>query len=309
MFNNNSNKTLWIVSAILLVAVILIFTTESTKKERSFRKELVSIDTMLVSQISLFPKSQKGKEIILKKTNNDWEVTADGRKKYLVPKSKIDNLLNQLLAIQPKRIAARSKDKWGEYQIDSASTRVVVKQGSDEVLDLLIGKFAFQQPRSMSTFVKLVSDTDVYEVDGFLEMTFNKDINSFRNEVVVKSDKSKWNKLKFESENIEESFEMVKMNNDWFVDGIKTDSVKTDQALNSLSNLSNSVFVDIDKAIFPKQTAKLIIQLESEDPIVLTAFQDSTNYIIQSSLNSESSFDGKSVGEKIFFNKSSLFSE
>jgi hypothetical protein len=55
MFKLKSNTTLWIVFAVLLIAVVLIFTTESTKKERSFRKELVTIDTSAVTSLSIYP--------------------------------------------------------------------------------------------------------------------------------------------------------------------------------------------------------------------------------------------------------------
>jgi len=307
MFNKNSNKTLWIIFAVLLVAAILIFTTDSTKKERSFRKDLVSVDTSSVSEISLFPKSQKGKEVKIVKIDDTWKVTSESGKQYTVPESKVDNLLNQLMMIKPKRIATRSKDKWSEFQIDSSSTRVVVKEGSEKVLDLMIGKFAFQQPRSMSTFVKLTEDNDIYEVDGFLDMTFNKDINSLRDETVVKSDVNNWNKLKFESEFLNDSFELVKINNSWYVNGSKTDSAKTASALNSLARLTNNEFVDKEKSLFPVQISKLIIEQKSEKLIVLTAYKDSTNYIIESSLNPENYFDGNKVGDKIFFKKESLF--
>lgn len=53
----------------------------------------------------------------------------------------------------------------------------------------MIGKFAFQQPRSMSTFVKLAGDIDIYEVEGFLDMIFNKTSNDFRDETIIKSDR------------------------------------------------------------------------------------------------------------------------
>ncbi len=49
--------------------------------------------------------------------------------------------LEDSLAIKPKRVAARSKTKWKEYEVDSAATRVVVNEDGSEVLDLIIGKY------------------------------------------------------------------------------------------------------------------------------------------------------------------------
>ncbi len=307
MFSKNSNKALWIVLAVLIIAVVLIFSSESTKNESSFKKDLVNIDTASVTEISLFPKSEHGKEVRLIKINDEWKVNADSGKQYLVPHSKVENLFNQLLRIKPERVAARSKDKWKEYKIDSTSTRVQVKEGSNKVLDLIIGKFSYSQPRSMSTYVKLADDNDVYEVDGFLDITFNKGVNSFRDETIIKSDKSKWNKLTFDADKLNDSFELVKVDNHWQINGAKTDSVKTDRALNSLSRLINSSYINLEKDKFPKQTAQLKIEVDDGEPITITAYQDSTNYVIESSQNPGNYFDGKKVGNKIFLKKESLF--
>jgi len=52
----------------------------------------------------------------------------------------------------------------------------------------------------------------------------------------------------------------------------------------------------------PPQFAKLIIESENK-PIEITAYKDSTNYIIHSSLNPDNYFDGNKVADKIFLEK------
>lgn len=309
MFKLKSNTTLWIVFAVLLIAVVLIFTTESTKKERSFRKELVTIDTSAVTSLSIYPKSKNGQEVklLLDGNTDTWKVSGENSQTYSVPNNKIDNLFTQLLAIKPKRVAARSKTKWKEYQVDSAATRVVVNEDGSEVLDLIIGKFAFQQPRSMSTFVRLNNENEVYEVDGFLDMTFNKDVNSFRNETIIKSDKNNWKQLTFNYNN-DSSFTLIKIDDKWTVDGIPTDSTKTESTLNSLSRLTNTNFINKNpEAILPQQTSKLIIELSNSETIEVTGYKNDVEYLIHSSQNPENYFDGKSLAEKIFISKESLF--
>ena len=307
MFSKNSNKALFIVFAVLLAAVIIIFSTESTKKERSFRKDIVSLDTGAVTSFSLFPKSKPGVEVKFLKNDGIWTVTGESAKSFTVPKSKIDNIFNELSRIQPKRIAARSKSKWTEYQVDSSATRIVVNESGEEVLDLIIGKFSFQQPRSMSTFVRLSDETDVSEVDGFLEMTFNKDINSFRNETIIRSESESWNRLTFDLGN-NDSFELVKIDGKWNVNGTPTDSSKTEKALTALARLTNTNFIDdISEDLLPPPTQKLLIELSDNDPIEVLGYKDGTKYLIHSSLNPENYFDGEKVADKIFIKKESLF--
>lgn len=307
MFNKNSNKNLWIIFAILLVAVILIFTTESTKKERSFKSNIVSVDTSAISSFSIFPKSKPGEEVKFLKDGKLWTVTGTSGKTFTAVNSKIQGLFDELSRIKPKRVAARSKAKWGEYQVDSAATRVVVNESGSEVLNLIIGKFAFQQPRSMSTYVRLAGENDVYEVDGFLDMSFNKDANSFRDETVIQSDNNKWNKLTFSS--IEsESFELIKIDGKWTSNGQLADSTETATALSSLSRVSNTDFIDdVQDGLLPSQFAKLTIEVLDGEPIEVIGYQNDQKYIVHSSQNNESYFDGNKVGEKIFLKKESFF--
>lgn len=304
MFNTKSNKILWIIFGLLLVGTILIFTTESTKKERSFKKNIVQIDTSKVTEILISPKTNKDNEVKLVKSGNNWNVITEGGKQYLVPKSKIINLFNQLMIIKPKRLASRSKEKFNEYEVnDSTSTRIVVSEGSNKVLNLIIGKFAFKQPRSMSTFVRLADETDIYEVEGFLDMSFNKKVNDFRDETVINSDKNKWNKLRFEFSN-SESFEVVNNGNAWLLEGEITDSTKTDKVLNDLVRLTNTSYNDdVTENTLPSIESKLIIENDLGDPIVITSYRDASRYIIHSSQNKESYFDGEKIGNKISLNK------
>lgn len=307
MFSKNLNKFLWIILLILLAGVIWIFTNESSKNERTFRQNLVSIDTSKVTEIYLFPKSQNGKEVKLFKVNNVWKVQSEISKEFTVPTTKVKNLLTQLVLIKPKRLASRTSEQWSVYQVDSNATRVLVKEGNKETLNLIVGKFAFQQPRSMSTYVRLSNDVDVYEVDGFLEMTFNKDANSFRDETIISSNKNNWSKLVIENPN-SEPFTLIKSDNKWTIDNNFTDSVKTDKVLNELSRITSTEFSNIfDENSLPPFYGKLSIESTDGSIINISTYRDSSNYIIHSSLNPENYFNGEKISSKIFFDKNSLF--
>ena len=60
-----NNKTLGIIFGILLVVAGFIFIFQSGKDERTFREVLVDIDTSAVTQIIIYPKSQKPNEVKL----------------------------------------------------------------------------------------------------------------------------------------------------------------------------------------------------------------------------------------------------
>ena len=304
-----NNKTLTITFGILLVAAVLIFVFQSGKNERTFRDVLVDIDTTSVTEVLIYPKSQNHLEVRLFKDKDEWRVTLPSGGTAKVTNQRMSSLFAQLLAIQPKRLAARDESKWSELQVDSTGSRVKVFQGSDISLDLVIGRFSFQQPRTMNTFVRLYNDKDVYEVDGFLDMTFNQGANIFRDATVINSDYNTWKQIQFVYP-ADSSFQLVNNGNTWLLNGVKADSAKTINYLNRLRNLSNTTFID-EPTINTNVTPKFSLNITTSDMnfIELKCFVDSSSSIIHSSQNPEAWFDGASLTNTIFVGKSTFLSK
>jgi hypothetical protein len=270
---------------------------------------LVDIDTSEVTEIFIYPKSQNHNEVKLYKDIEGWRVTLPSGGSAKVAAQRISSLFEQLVAIIPKRLAARDESKWTELQVDSTGSRVKVFQGSKLSLDLVIGRFSFQQPRTMNTFVRLYNDKDVYEVDGFLDMTFNQGANIFRDGTVIKSDYNTWSQIQF-TYPADSSFKIIKSGNNWLLNGKATDSFKMANYLNRLANLSNSNFID-DIKIDPVTASTFSLNITTSDMkfIEVKGYQDSTSFVIHSSENPEAWFDGTSLSKTIFVGKSSLLSK
>ena len=301
MFKKASNNILSLVFVALLLVVVILFFFDSGKNERTLREVLVDIDTSAVTQILIFSKANNYQPTKVFKQNDKWLVELKNGKTASVTDQKISQTLSEISGIVPKRLAARNKEKWGEFQVDSSGTRVQVFEGNDLSLDIVIGRFNYQQQmRSVSTYVRLHNDIDVYEVDGFLAMTFGKDANAFRDGTVVKDDSNSWTKLQFDYP-ADSSFTLNKMNNKWYINGNETDSAKTVAYLRKISNFTQNRFVDDDVIQSgQKSTYKLTISTDKLEFIELSAYVDSTNYVIISSENPETQFDGKSFGSTFF---------
>jgi len=309
MFRQLSNKVLVIIFLILLLSAVFVFFIDGGKNERTFRDVLVNIDTTAVTEILIYPKSQNHKEVKLFKEKENWRVTLSGNKSASVPGKRMTDVFNQLLAIKPQRLAARGEDKWSEFQVDSTGSKVIVKQGDKVVLDLIIGRFSFQQPRSMLTYVRLSNDTDVYIVDGFLDMTFNQGANIFRDAAIINDDFNKWNQLQFIYPS-DSSFTLAKSGNDWLINGMKTDSLKTANYLTRLSRLTDTKFIDDFSPENPAAPVyKLSITTEDFQFIEINGYKENDRYVISSSQNPEVYFDGNSAGASIFIGKSALTSK
>ena len=70
-----SNKILVILLVVLAVAAIIIYFPSDNKSERTFKTELVDIDTSVVNEIIISPKSMNGGSFRLFKDDNRWKVT------------------------------------------------------------------------------------------------------------------------------------------------------------------------------------------------------------------------------------------
>jgi hypothetical protein len=308
MFNKVSNKTLVIIFGVLIIVAAIYIIVESNRGERSFKSNIVNIDTTNVTAISIFPRATNHKEVRIYKTGDkNWKVKLNENQTANVPLNKIRNLLNMLVQVKPTRVAAQKESKWAEFKVDTAGTRVQVFEGKDNTLDLIIGKFSFQKPRQMNTFVRLNGEDEVYETEGFLDMAFNQKPDYFRNNLLLKDNPANWEKLTFTYP--DSSFELIKDDNHWTINGIKTDSAKTATYLRTLSHLSSSSFIDNPPdAEMAKAKFTLSIESTSLGGIVLSAYGNTPGTIVASTENDGAYFNGdkNNLLSKIFIGKKHL---
>ncbi len=303
MFNKLSTKNLVIIFGLLLVIVLLYVFVDKNKGERTFRSELIDIDTAAVTGIHIYPRAENHKEVTLFKENGTWKVMLDGNKKADVPESKIKNLFAEILRIKPLSVAAQSEAKWHEYEVDTAGTRVTVFESGNKVLDLNVGKYTFRQPRTMLSYVRVGGDDNVYVVNGLLGMAFNKNANSFRNQTIIEGNKDNWKKLTFSYP--DSSFTMVKDSTGWYIGGVKTDSAKAANYLNSISHTNSGLFVDSpSESTLSKEAYTLTVESTINPPIIVSAFTGADT-LIHSTLNPDVYFNGgkSKLVEKIFKGK------
>lgn len=294
MFRNIPSRTLVFIFGFFLILATIMIYYDSSHEERTFEKNIVNIDTSRVTAISIFPKVTDHKEVKLFKEGNYWKVKLDNNKSVPAEFSKVKNVLNQLVQIKSNSVAAQEENKWGEFKVDSSGTRVQVHEGNSTTLDIIIGKFTFQQPRTALSYVRLKGDKIVYEVVGFLEYSFNQKANDFRNSTLINDDLNNWKRLTFTYPS-DSSFQIIKDSSGyWTINGVKTDSIKTIGVLRNLSHLSSSSFLDdFDQSAFRKANYTLTIESSALGVITLTASADVDQFIIRSSQNPDGYFDGK----------------
>lgn len=309
MFKNISSGNLLIIFVVLLAIAAFFIYYDSSHEIRTFKKDIVNIDTSAVTAISIYPNVTKHKEVRLYKEGNYWQVKIDNNRSVSAEESKVKNLLNELVRIKASSLAAQDESKWAEFKVDSSGTRVKVFEGNDNTLDIIIGKFTYQQ-RSMASYVRVKGDKNVYQVNGFLEYSFNQKPNYFRNNKIVSDDFSNWSKLTYTYP--DSSFQLVRDTSGyWRINNVKTDSAMTVSFLRTLSHVTGTDFIDNpDPSLLGKSNYTLTIESTTAGkPAAITVSALSDQLIIHSSQNPDSYFNGKtaSLWKKIFPGKSHFF--
>ena len=314
MFKKLNIKVLIIALVALGGILFAVEYSDSNKSMSSFKKKLVQIDTANVTALYVYPKGQNHKEIKIYKEGASWFVEMEGKKKANASTETLQGSLMQLSAIKTKRVAGTKKTQWEKFEVtDSLGTRIKVMEGKNIALDMYLGKFSFQQQtRSASSFVRVANDDNTYSVDGFLDINFNRDMNAWRDQGIVKSDHDSWTKLVFKYP-ADSSFVIEKRDDEtWGIDMETPDSIELVKYFRSISNLQNSDFIDdYDVSSLSNPTLSLVIQGVAIPDITINAFQaDTTNkYIVTSSMNPGTYFTcaKTNLAEKIFVRKDKFF--
>jgi Domain of unknown function (DUF4340) len=158
----------------------------------------------------------------------------------------------------------------------------------------------------MISYVRVKGDENVYEVNGFLEFSFNQKASYFRDGTIVNDDLNNWTSLTF-SYPSDSSFQMVKDTADyWLINNIKTDSAKAVNFLRTLSHLTGNDFIDDPVQTFSASPDyRLNIESTKLGKITLTGYQESGKLVIRASQNQDAYFNGNtnSLWQKIFVGK------
>jgi len=294
-------NTKWLISAVvgLLVIVVLVQLIDSKKGNRTFKSVLVEIKADEVTSVEIYPNSINGKLLELFKENDLWKVESDG-KKYNADPSTVGRMIEEINGLKPKSVAATNKENWAKFEVtDSLGTKVKLLKGSEVIADLVIGKFNYSGPGNMTSYVRLAGDKEVYGVDGMLAMSFDRNLNSFRDRTILKSNQSDWTRLTFNYP-ADSSFVLEKRGNKWMIGEMETDSALVAQYFTRIANLTDGSFADQKPGFAP--THRLTIEGNNMMPKVeiVGYFTDPENFVLESNQNPDAWFNSKISAEKIY---------
>lgn len=298
-----NTRRLLIVFLSLLGVFILSQLFSPKRTTRSFRSDLVQVDTAKVTAMTLYPRSEGHRPLTFVRSERGWTVS-NGLLQVEADAGGVRNALIQMLDITPDRLVARRQDAWEDFYVtDSLATRVRLQEGRKTVLDLYIGRFTIQRDiEDATSYVRLGGEDEVYETSGLLSLGFDRGFNAWRNRTIVRVEPEQVDRAVFEYP-ADSGFVLSREVGGWTVDGAPTDSAAVARFLNRLRNLVSQNFVE--GVVVPEPGAfRLRIEGAGMDPVSVRAQpgSDGTGYVIRSSQNLEATFESErdGIGSDLF---------
>jgi len=291
----NNRILLWI---FLVLAVVLMISRFAGRKKavRTLDTDIVQIDTAQVTSIQLYPAAEDGRLIGFKKSAGSWDVTM-GTIGAAADRQAVQSMLNELQNLKTNQLVSRSVESWSDYDVnDSLGTRIVVSEGNKTALDLVVGKFQYEQPSQSSynpyqrnqvsgkTYVRLYDEDEVYTVDGFLALSINRDFESWRDKTVTNFNSSGLTKVVFDYP-ADSGFVARKNEAGWMVAGILADSASMASWVNGVARKTNREFADGSR---PSGEPDFQVSFEGDNmsPQRVSAWvEDESHMVLNSSIN------------------------
>lgn len=293
--SKKSRNQLAIIFLVLLIAVIIVQVRQSKQGERSFNPDLMDFVEEDIQKIRIYSQSSGEEPFVLSSENDVWIIDYRG-KNYAADSDMVDNMISELASIKAVQKVAASKEKWGDYDVtDSTGSRVVV-EGDKKVLgDVYIGRFSFNQTTRMpKTFVRLNKEKDVFAVEGYLSMTFNRGLDGFRNKSLFRGNRNDLTQISFTYP--DSSFVLTKDSLGWTMNGQEADSASIAGYLGTVSYLTGTQFRDdmepVDLAAAP---FSVVIEGHNMSSVEIKAIRDEEGKtVMMSNANPTTLFDGES---------------
>ena len=284
MFNKLGTRTLLIVAVVLGLIWFLADRFSAGSQQRTFRSELLRLDTATVTRISILPRNTGHKEILLeRKGAQEWVVRFDGVE-HRGSHQTIQHLLSELQKVDADRMIGRLDAVKDRYELsDSLSTRVVFTDGGGDHA-IVFGK-RVQADNGPFTYVSIPGEEKVYAVAGNIGASTDTKPEYWRPRELVVGNPVNWQRVTFIYP-ADSGYVLERNGAEWLVDSMPADSSKVNNYLKSIALSKAQSFVDsVDVSTLQAAYMMKVEDSTRPDPIVVQAYGWGYGFVVTTTLN------------------------
>jgi len=319
MSNRFDNRRLLYILAGLLTLLALTVLIKIPRERATIKDKIVDFDSTDVATIVLKSKASGDIPIEFTKANNRWNVK-QGKIESAARQTEVENIILEIMSVKPQNLVSKSKDKWADFEVsDSTGTRIKFLDKKGKVLaDIIVGKFSYKQINNQpgmygrnsiqgTSFVRPEGENEVYGVDGFLSLSFNRGFNDWRDNTLISFNKDNITSIKF-TYPADSSYTLIKSDSKWMIGDVKADSASVASYISYIGSASGQ---DFDDSFKPDVNPDYQMIIEGNNLLNISVRcyrRPDGSFILNSSLNPDIYFSSKADGifRRIFKSKKDL---
>lgn len=295
-------RTKHLLLLLLVLAAIWWFSGRVSPRaqQRTFRERILKLDTNTITGFTITPALNKGfPPIRFQRAGEGWRMFWGTDSGY-VDEHPVHELLHSWSDMRVVRLAGRMADVRDRYDLgDSAADRLTIVAGK-ETKELLVGRQTAGEPPM--TVVNIPGDESAYAIEGSLGSYTDFTFSEWLPKYLVTGDPSNWTRLTFNFP-ADTGYVMERSGGHWLIDGVTTDSSRTDKFLRSLARARGRSATDPADTLGAVPQFRLVVEDSTRTiPIIVVVFASKGKFIVRSSLNPQTvmPFDGREEVPRMF---------
>lgn len=284
MFAKGSTR--WLLLAVVVLAAVWLLSDKfSTRaQQRTFREEVIVLDTASVNRISARSTKTGPEGIVLEQRAGAWVAVANG-KEYRIDNAAVRKILAEFARLKADHLIGNGDAVHMAYNLtDSAATHLEFTTGSGTVA-LMVGKESYGKQGAAQTAVSVPGEEQVFGVAAILTSIRDLSLNALRPHELVTGDPANWQRVTF-TYPADTGYVLERNGGRWMVDTIPADSMKVANFVKSLALSRAQNFADtVDvTGMTPRYELKVEDSAKPE-PVVVKVYPFGFTYLVTSTAN------------------------
>ena len=276
--------TKWLVAIVLVLAGLWWFSGRSTgAQQRSFREVLLRVDTGALRSFAIAPALWKKVDTLrFRREPDGWSVTTHG-KTVMTDAVPMHELLDNFRDLRVMRLVGAFGKVDPHYEIADSSADHLLIDTPDGRQELLVGQG--RGGADAFTYMSMPPDINVYAVHGKLGVLMDNTAVDWMPKQLVVGNPANWLRVTFTFPT-DTGYTMENDGGHWSIAGVRCDSVKVIDYLESLAHSRGQRVVDPADTLNATPSFRLVVvDATRPAPIVVSVLAKVDHYIVRSSIN------------------------
>ncbi|MBK9537904.1 MAG: DUF4340 domain-containing protein [Flavobacteriales bacterium] len=229
MSRSSGTRTLLIIVAALAALYFVSTRWGANSKQRSFRDQVITLDTAALTSFSLHPAKLAHAELRFERTADGWAVTHDGAV-HLADTADVHALLGGLARARAHRFTGYLDRLATRYDLtDSLADRAVFRLRDGSERQVLFGRGQPAEDGSgMLSTINVVGENEVFSVKGTMSEMADQDLVAWRPTRLMAGRPADIQRVSFQY-SMDTAYVLERAGNTWLVDRDTADQSKGGQ--------------------------------------------------------------------------------